>query len=98
LFWQKYFSEADLLNIVRFQYLRAGAILALHQSFPSLTKLRITFPRDRLRARRDFCREWLRRRGCRFAGLNRLSGRIALRQLHLMIEWARRGAFPVDDY
>jgi GT2 family glycosyltransferase len=97
LFWRKHFSAEDLPNIVRFQYLRARAILALHESFPWLTKHR-AFPRDRLRARRDFCHEWLIRGGYRIFALNLRSSRIALRQLHLALAWARKGTFPVDDY
>jgi GT2 family glycosyltransferase len=97
LFWQKHFSAADLPNIVRFQYLRARVILALHESLPWLTKRR-TFPRDRLQARRDLYREWLISRGYRIFALNLCSSRIAFRQLRIAIEWARTGAFPVDDY
>lgn len=97
LFWQKHFSAEDLPNIVRFQYLRARAILALHGSFPGLTKYR-AFPRDRLRARRDLCREWLMRRGYRIFAPNLRFSRIILRQLHVAFEWARQGTFPVDDY
>ena len=97
LFWRKHFSAEDLPNIVRFQYLRARVILALHESLPWLSKRR-AFPRDRLRARRDVCREWLMRGGYRTFALNLRSSRIALRQLHLALAWARKGAFPVDDY
>ena len=97
LFWQKHFSAEDVPDIVRFQYLRARAILALHERFPWLTKHR-AFPRDRLRARRDSCREWLTRRGHRVFALNLRFGRIALRQLHIAIEGIRKGVFPLDDY
>jgi GT2 family glycosyltransferase len=97
LFWQKHFSAADLPNIVRFQYFRASAILALHKSFRRFAK-NGAFPRDKLRARRDLCREWLIQRGYRIFAFNSSVGRIALRQLHLAIEWARNGTFPIDDY
>ena len=96
-FWQKHFSAEDLPNIVRFQYLRARAILALHESFPWLTKHR-AFSRDRLRARRDLCRDWLTRHGYRTVAFNPGSGRIALRQLEIAIEGVRKGEFPLDDY
>ena len=97
LFWQKHFSAADLPNIVRFQYLRAQILLALDKGLPFFRK-HGTVRRDHLRARRDACSEWLKSRGYPIFMLNPGSGRIAFRQLRIVVEWARRGVFPVDDY
>lgn len=97
LFWQKHFPAVDLPNIVRFQYLRAIALLALQARFPSLMKGRPIRP-DRLRASRDVCHEWLKRHQCRKVAVNLSFASIALRQLRLAIESVRTGVFPVDDY
>jgi GT2 family glycosyltransferase len=97
LFWQKHFAAADVPNIVRFQYFRASAILSLHERFQQFTKNR-AFPREKLRARRDLCREWLIHRGYRIFAFNSSVARIAFRQLHLAMEWTRNRTFPVDDY
>jgi GT2 family glycosyltransferase len=97
LFWRKHFAAGDLPNIVRFQYFRAIASLALHHRFPGLTRRR-AFPEDKLRARLDVFREWLIKGRYRLFVLNVSVMRIAFRQLRLAIEWARQGRFPVDDY
>jgi GT2 family glycosyltransferase len=97
LFWRKHFAAADVPNMVRFQYFRAVASLALHQSFPRFTKNR-PFPEDKLRARRDAFREWLIKDRYRLFSFNVSLVRIAVRQLRLAIEWVRQGRFPVDDY
>lgn len=98
-FWEKHYPERTVPAMLRFQYLAAGAVLVLIIVLPRAVWTRHPALRtDRIRARRDICRERLAKNGRAVLVLDpRLAG-ILIRQVRLAVEWVRLGAFPLDDY
>lgn len=95
VFWRKHYTPGDVLQMARFQARSSSALLAVAAPFERLLPPELR--RDRLRARRDVCREVAEtvnsaeNRGDTLAG-------IVSRQSRLAMQWLRHGRFPLDDY
>jgi GT2 family glycosyltransferase len=98
-FWEKRHSPRDLPSLLLFQVWSAQALLLTSKLHVNPWRYRRWCNRDRLRARRDICREWLRRHRYRQFALDFRWWRMVARQLRLLAEWLRRGGdLPLDDY
>ena len=98
VFWKKHYASLDFVRMLRFQHWMCGLLLSLGK-----TRDRIPLPQHllseaRLQARRDVCAELLGGEVGRVRALPSLPLRIGMRQIRLILEWIRRGRFPLDDY
>lgn len=96
-FWRKHYSREDVARMSRFQLRAANALLVLGKPFESMGILPPSLARERLRARRDICREILASPGTH-TDSRRRGARIVPRQSRLAVEWVRQRQFPLDDY
>jgi hypothetical protein len=83
--------------MVRFQYWMTRLLLRSSWLRLRIPEFASVLSDERLRARCDVCREWLRQRGHRALGGSRLL-KIAFRQLQLAVKWMAARRFPLDDY
>lgn len=97
VFWKKHYAPRDVRQMARFQYLASRTLLLLGKVLARLPSLPATLSEDRLRARRDVCRELLAKEPKRSGGASD-SARILSRQSRLALEWVRQRRFPLDDY
>jgi GT2 family glycosyltransferase len=94
LFWEKHYPASEVRSMIQFQYLLTRLLLPLLEVLPS--SLTTGIHAERIRARRDVCRELV----SRLAAYSSTGSywRIGMRQLRVLVEWARGGAFPLDAY
>jgi GT2 family glycosyltransferase len=95
VFWRKHYSAGDVVQMAQFQARWSSALLALAVPFERLLPLQLR--RDRLRARRDVCREVAASSESAEGKMGTRRGIIS-RQSRLALEWVRQGRFPLDDY
>jgi GT2 family glycosyltransferase len=91
IFWQKQFAPRDVRSMLRFQYAVAALTLFGREFLPEGWKLKPTFRPDRLRARRDVSREWLKMHKLSLFPIDFRTWRILARVLHLWWAWLRGG-------
>ena len=95
VFWRKHYTVSDVAGMARFQYWMATILLRCGSPLRRVIHLDNRLDVERLRARRDVCREILDE-----GSLPSRAGalKILSRQWRLAAEWIRRGHFPLDDY
>jgi GT2 family glycosyltransferase len=98
VFWRKHYSAADVARMARFQILLSTSVLPLDKPLSLLGILPQTLGSDRLRARRDVCKQLLSVLPPGDITHSGSGSRIASRQSRLALEWMRQRRFPIDDY
>ncbi len=97
VFWKKHFAPADILGMAQFQMGSSRVLSLAGKALERVSRLPPELNPDRLKARRDVCRELIASNPA--AGKpTRAVARIALRQMRLAAESIRQGRFPLDDY
>jgi N-acetylglucosaminyl-diphospho-decaprenol L-rhamnosyltransferase len=98
VFWGKHYASSDVVRMLRFQHWMCGVLLALGKTRDWIPLPQHLLSDPRLQARRDVCSELLAGTARRAESLASLPLRIGTRQIRLILEWIRRGRFPLDDY
>ncbi|MGH9424249.1 MAG: glycosyltransferase family 2 protein, partial [Thermoanaerobaculia bacterium] len=98
VFWRKHYSPEDVTHMARFQVFVSTSVLPFQAPLSKLGVLPPSLSRDRLRARRDVCRELLSITPASNSNRTAFGTRIAARQSRLAFEWMRQRRFPLDDY
>jgi GT2 family glycosyltransferase len=94
VFLEKYFAPRDTRSMLRFQWAAASLLLAM----PGPWLRYPAFLPERLRARRDICRQYLRNSQCSLFPVDLRTWRMAARVLRLSFDWLRSGGkLAVDD-
>jgi GT2 family glycosyltransferase len=97
-FWAKHYRPADVRRMAWFQLWTCRVLLVGRPLLAALARRWSVLAPERVRARRDVCRELMTTNGMRPASLGDLPVRIALRQLALLRRWLVHRHVPLDDY
>jgi GT2 family glycosyltransferase len=96
LFWKKRYAERDQVSMLRFQVFAAGILITASQFFGRRWFRHRGLRPDRLRARRDICREWLERNEYGVWTPDPRCLRIAARLTRFAAKWVLR-EIPLED-
>lgn len=97
VFWRKHFAPADILGMAQFQMGTSRVLSLAGKALKRVSRLPPELNPDRLKARRDVCRELIASNP-NGGKPTRAVARIAFRQMRLAAESIRQGRFPLDDY
>ncbi|MGI9044676.1 MAG: glycosyltransferase family 2 protein [Gemmatimonadaceae bacterium] len=97
VFWRKHYAPADMLGMAQFQMGSSRLLSLAGQALDRVSRRPPELNPERLRARRDVCRELIASNPPDGKATGAVA-RIALRQVRLAAESIRQGRFPLDDY